>query len=88
MQMSIDILYPNHARLNGDVVDPKGRTIAKHNDDGSYTVDTGKGFFTQRSDGTIRKETAIRSRDSKSFTVIDTESPLGDLRPSDMTKHK
>ncbi len=86
--MAVEVHYPNHAKLNGDVVDPKGKLIAKHNEDGSYTVDTGKGFFTQYADGTIRKETAIRSRDSKSFTVIDTETPLGDLRPSDMTHHK
>ncbi|CAN5143785.1 hypothetical protein BH10CYA1_BH10CYA1_38190 [soil metagenome] len=86
--VAIEIQRPNHARLNGDVVDPKGRMIAKHNQDGSYTVDTDKGFFTQRGDGTIRKETAIRSRNGKDFEVLDTETPLGNLKPSDMTNHR
>jgi hypothetical protein len=85
--MVVGIKYPNHAKLNGDIVDKSDRVVAKHNPGGSYTVDTGKGFFTQRADGSIRKETAIRSPDSKSFTVIDTESTLGDLRPTDMTHH-
>lgn len=78
---------PNHLDKYGEVVDPKGRVIARMNDDGSVTVDSGKGFFTQYPDGTINRETAIRSRDGKTFAVIDTNTPLGDLRPDDMNGH-
>ena len=83
----IEIQPPNKIKPNGEVVDANGRTIAKQNDDGSVTVDTGKGFYTQDSDG-IRKVTALRSRDGKSFEVIDTETPLGDLKPNDLSKQK
>ncbi|HEY9713010.1 MAG TPA: hypothetical protein V6C72_06050 [Chroococcales cyanobacterium] len=78
---------PNHMNKNGDVVDPKGRIIAKMNPDGSVTVDSGKGFYTQYPDGSIDRESAIRTRDGKNFDVIPTSTPLGDLRPSDMAKH-
>ncbi len=90
----IEISGKNHLKLNGNVEDSTGRIIAKHNPDGSYTVDTGEGgFYTQRADGTIRKETAIRTRKphekvAHDFEVLDTETPLGNLRPSDMTNHK
>ncbi|RTL40110.1 MAG: hypothetical protein EKK48_16795 [Candidatus Melainabacteria bacterium] len=86
--MAVHILPPNVGKLNGNVEDPSGRIIAKHNADGSYTVDTGKGFFTQHTDGSIRKETAIRTdkphekRKFHDFDVLDTETPLGNLRPS------
>jgi hypothetical protein len=79
---------PNHLDKKGEVVDPKGRVIARMNDDGSVTVDSGNGFFTQYPDGTVNRESAIRSRDGKNFAVLDTNTPLGDLRPSDMTRHK
>jgi hypothetical protein len=84
----IEVMPPNHQNKKGEVFDEKGRIIAKPNEDGSYTVDSGKGFFTQYPDGTIVRESAIRSRDGKTFEVIDTNSPLGNLRPSDMTHHK
>ena len=79
---------PNHMTKDGEVVDPKGRVLAKMNDDGSVTVDSGKGFYTHYPDGEVRRESAIRSRDGKTFEVIDTNTPLGNLRPSDMTKHR
>lgn len=70
-----------HPKGSGVFVDGNGKQIAKVNDDGSVTVDTGKGIYTQYHDG-ITKETAIRSRDGKSWTVIDTKTPLGGLKPS------
>lgn len=79
---------PNTKKKNGDVVDPNGRIIAKVNDDGSVTVDSGKGFYTQDVDGTLHKETALRTRKGKDFEVLDTSTPLGNLRPGDMTKQK
>jgi hypothetical protein len=78
---------PNHLNEHGEVIDPRGRVIARRNDNGSVTVDSGNGFYTQYADGTINRESAIRSRDGKNFAVIDTNTPLGGLRPSDMTKH-
>jgi hypothetical protein len=75
---------PNHMNSKGDVVDPKGRVIAHMNDDGSVTVDSGKGFYTHHPDGTIDRESAIRSRDGKTFKVLDTNNPLGGMSPSDL----
>ncbi len=84
----VEAVPPNTMNKKGEVVDPKGRVIAKPNEDGSITVDSGKGFFTQNQDGTIESTAAIRSRDGKTFEVLDTNNPLGNLRPSDMTNHK
>jgi hypothetical protein len=84
--ISVESLPPNHMNKKGEVIDPKGRVLAKMNDDGSVTVDSGKGFYTQYPDGSINRESAIRTRDGK-FEVIDTNTPLGNLRPGDMTKH-
>ena len=78
---------PNLLNKKGEVIDPKGRVIARTNEDGSVTVDSGEGFFTHYPDGTIRREAALRSRDGKTFEVLDTNTPLGNLRPSDMTAH-
>jgi len=83
----IEFSPPNKIKPNGDVIDASGREIARQNPDGSVTVDTGKGFYTQYPDG-IRKEAAIRSRDGKTFSVIDVDTPLGDLRPSDMSQRQ
>jgi hypothetical protein len=77
---------PNHMTKNGEVVDPKGKVLAKMNDDGSVTVDSGKGFYTHRPDGSVERESVIRSRDGKTFEVIDTKTPLGNLRPGDVVK--
>lgn len=68
-------------------VDAKGREIAKRNDDGSWTVDSGEGFYRQSSKG-IEKVSVIRSRDGKTFEEINTKDPLGDMKPSDMPKVK
>ncbi len=84
----VEAVPPNHQNKKGEIIDEKGRVIAKPNEDGSITVDSGKGFFTQNPDGTIVRESAIRSRDGKTFEVLDTSSPLGNLRPSAMTHHK
>ena len=73
---------------NGNVwVDAKGREIAKRNDDGSWTVDSGEGFYRQSNKG-IEKVSVIRSRDGKTFEEINTKDPLGDMKPSDMPKVK
>lgn len=68
-------------------VDAKGREIAKRNDDGSWTVDSGEGFYRQSNKG-IEKVSVIRSRDGKTFEEINTKDPLGDMKPSDMPKVK
>jgi len=68
-------------------VDAKGREIAKKNDDGSWTVDSGEGFYRQSGKG-IEKVSVIRSRDGKTFEEINTKDPLGDMKPSDMPKVK
>jgi hypothetical protein len=78
---------PNHRNKKGEVIDPKGRVLARTNEDGSVTVDSGNGFFTHYPDGTVRRESALRSHDGKTFEVLDTNTPLGNLRPSDMTAH-
>jgi len=83
----IEASPPNHKNKAGEVIDEKGRVIAKPNEDGSITVDSGKGFYTHYPNGEIRRESAIRSRDGKTFDVIDTNTPLGNLRPGDMV-HK
>jgi len=84
----VEAVAPNHMNKKGEVIDPKGRIIAKPNEDGGITVDSGKGFYTQDADGTIHRESAIRSRDGKDFEVLDTSSPLGNLRPGDVVKQK
>lgn len=91
--MTVEINGKNVGKLNGNVEDEHGRILAKHNPDGSYTVDVDGKFFTQRADGTIRKETAIRvpkpgEKKFHDFEVLDVENPLGNMRPSDMTIHK
>ncbi|CAN5143502.1 hypothetical protein BH10CYA1_BH10CYA1_38170 [soil metagenome] len=37
---------------------------------------------------TVHKESAIRSRDGKDFEVLDTSSPLGNMRPGDVVKQR
>ena len=67
-------------------VDAKGREIIKRNDDGSYTIDSGEGFFRQGPNG-IEKVTVLRHRNG-SFSELNTKDPLGDLKPSDYTEKK
>lgn len=85
----IQFSKPNraHPRGSGILVDGNGRQIAKQNDDGSVTVATDEGFFTQTPYG-ITRVTAIRSRDGKSWTVLNTDDPLGDLRPTPIPNEK
>lgn len=72
---------------SGKYVDATGKQVAQVNEDGSVTVDGGKGkFFTVEADGTVTKASAIRSRDGKTFEVLDTDTPLGNLRPGDVVK--
>ena len=72
---------------NGDVwVDSKGREVLKKNDDGSVTIDTGDGGFIRQDSQGVKKVAAIRSRDGKTFEEIDTDTPLGGLRPSDLSR--
>ena len=65
---------------SGVLVDKSGKQIAKHNEDGSVTVDSGDGVYTTHPDGTIRKEVILRSRDGKSWEILDANAPLGKLR--------
>jgi len=70
---------------SGTIIDGKGNEIIKRNEDGSYTVaNSATDFYTVYPDGSVNKETAIRSRDGKSWEVIDTNTPLGGLRPGDV----
>lgn len=72
---------------SGDVwVDAKGREVLKKNEDGSVTIDTGDGGFIRQDGQGVKKVSAIRSRDGKTFEEIDTDSPLGGLKPSDLGK--
>ncbi len=73
---------------SGVWVDGKGREVAKKNDDGSVTVSADDGsFYRQDSEG-IKKVSAIRSRDGKTFEEIDTDTPLGNLRPPQIPVRK
>ncbi|PZM78058.1 MAG: hypothetical protein DKT66_27700 [Candidatus Melainabacteria bacterium] len=71
---------------SGVFVDEKGRAVAKVNDDGTVTVDTGKGFYTQGPDG-IKRVSALRSRNGKDFEVLNTDDPLGGMAPPDNLSH-
>jgi len=71
---------------SGVFVDEKGRAVAKVNDDGTVTVDTGKGFYTQSPDG-IKPVSALRSRNGKDFEVLNTDDPLGGMAPPDNLSH-
>lgn len=84
--VSIEAKAPNHMNSKGEVIDEKGRIIAKQNADGSVTVDSGKGFYTQYPDGEIRRESALRSRNGKDFEVLDTNNPLGGMQVPDQVK--
>ncbi len=70
---------------SGVYVDDKGRAMVKVNGDGTVTVDTGKGFYTQSPDG-VKQVSALRSRNGKDFEVLNTDDPLGNLRPPDLSK--
>ncbi len=67
-------------------INENGKEIIKRNDDGSYTIDSGEGFFRQGPKG-IEKVTALRNRNG-SFQEINTKDPLGALKPSDLTSKK
>lgn len=71
---------------SGVFVDERGRAVSKVNDDGTVTVDTGKGFYTQGPDG-IKKVTALRSRNGKDFEILNTDDPLGGMAPPDNLSH-
>ncbi len=74
---------------NGDVwVDSKGREVVRKNPDGSVTIDTGDGGFIKQDSQGVKKISAIRSRDGKTFEEIDTDSPLGNLRPPQIPVRK
>lgn len=72
---------------SGDVwVDKNGKEMIHRNKDGSVTIDSGDGGFYRADSNGVKKISAIRSRDGKTFEEIDTDTPLGGLRPSDMSK--
>jgi len=68
---------------SGVYVDAQNRPVMTTNEDGSHTVYTDKGVYTAREDGTVTKETAIKHKNG-TWTVVDTSTPLGGLRPSDL----
>lgn len=65
---------------SGVLVDKNGKEVAKQNTDGSVSVDTGDSVYTVHPDGTTSKEVFIRSRDGKSWDILHTETPLGNLK--------
>lgn len=84
----VSVKPPIHETKEGSgvFVDEKGRAIMKVNEDGTVTVDTGKGFYTQGPDG-IKKITALRTRNGKDFEVLNTDDPLGGMAPPDNLSH-
>jgi len=71
-----EIEHPGNLRKKGNTfVDDKGKVIIKRNDDGSYTVDSGEGFFRQGPNG-IKKTTALRDRKGN-FEEFNADDPLG-----------
>lgn len=69
---------------SGVYVDENGRAMVKVNRaDGTVTVDTGKGYFTQGPDG-VKSVMIIRTHKGKDFEVLNTDTPLGDLRPPEL----
>ncbi len=82
-----EIAHSGDLRKKGNSwVDEKGKEIIKRNDDGSYTIDSGEGFFRQGPNG-IEKVTALRHRNG-TFSELNTKDPLGDLTPSDLSSKK
>lgn len=67
----VQVKPPLHEAQEGGrvYIDGNGKAMVKVNRDGTVTVDTGKGFYTQSPDG-VEKVHAIRSRDGKDFTVV------------------
>jgi len=65
------------------IVDSHNKPLYQENKDGSKTVFTETGAYTVRNDGSVTKESALKNRDG-SFTIVDTNSPLGGLSPKDM----
>jgi hypothetical protein len=72
-----------HPHGSGVQVDSHNKPIYKDNADGSKEVYTDTGVYKANSDGTVEKESAIKNRNG-SWTVIDTSTPLGDMKPSDL----
>ena len=73
-----EIEHPGNLNKKGNTfVDEKGKVIIKRNDDGSYTVDSGEGFFRQGADG-IKKTSALRDRKGN-FEEFNPDDPLGGL---------
>jgi hypothetical protein len=73
-----EIEHPDNLKKKGNTfVDEKGKVIIKRNDDGSYTVDSGEGFFRQGPDG-IKKTSALRDRKGN-FEEFNPDDPLGGL---------
>jgi len=74
-----------HPKGSGVFVDSHNKTVLTDNADGSKSIYTDKGVYTAREDGSVTKESAIKDRHGN-WTVIDTSTPLGGMRPSDMVK--
>ena len=72
---------------SGDVwVDKNGKEMIHRNKDGSVTIDSGDGGFYRVDQNGVKKVSAIRSRDSKTFEEIDTDNPLGEHMRRDLPK--
>lgn len=69
---------------SGVYVDEKGRAMVKVNRaEGTVTVDTGKGVFTQSSDG-VKSVTIMRTKRGADFEILNIDDPLGGMRPPDL----
>ncbi len=83
----VQVKPPIHESKEGSgvFVDKAGKVVAKVNDDGTVTVDTGDdgGFYKQTPEG-VKKVAAIRSRDKKTWDEIDTDNPISNDMRKDM----
>ncbi len=75
-------------RDDGTIIDKKtGHPVLREMEDGSTRVWTDKGVYNVYPDGEVTKETAIKNRDG-TWTVLDTKTPLGDMRVPNLAGDK
>ncbi len=72
------------AKGSGHWVDDKGKEMVRQNKDGSVIIDTGDGGFYKQDSHGMKKISAIRSRDGKTFDVLDTDNPVSEDMRKDM----
>ena len=65
-------LSPDLKQKGGSWFDASGKEIIKRNNDGSYTIDSGEGFFRQGATG-IEKVNAVRERNGSFHEIKKTD---------------